>query len=372
MRRTLVDGLFSQRTLRWILATSCVLVAAVIAQRPDCQAAELDRPTGESIVAPDAKLELLFTRSLSIQGGLAEGPAVAPDGSIYFTDIPVGKDPGAIMRFDPVTRTTAAFSIDSGKANGLIFDKSGHLLSCEGSDIGGRRVSRWNVKTGQRETVTDNFQGKKYNAPNDLCLDAQGRIYFTDPRYLGDEPRELEHRAVYRVDSAGKVVEVTHEVAKPNGIAISPDGKTLYVADHDNGTDKIDPNGPKPKPGPMKIYAFPLNADGLVGGPRKTIYDFGDQAGCDGMCVDANGNVYLTARGLKRPGVLVLDPTGKEVAFIPTGPANQGGDPNKAPVGLPSNVEFGIGAEANVLYVTVDLSLFRIPLKAKGYHVQYR
>ena len=333
-------------------------------------AVDLDKPTGANIVSSEAKLELLFTRSAAISGGLTEGPAVAPDGSVYFTDIPVGKDPGMIMRFDPKTKMTTAFSTDSGKANGLAFDADGFLVACEGSDFGGRRVSRWNVKTGQRQTVVDNLGGKKFNAPNDLCLDSQGRIYFTDPRYLGDEPRELEHRAVYRIDTSGSVSEVTHEVSKPNGIALSPDERMLYVADHDNGTDKIDPNGPKPTHGPMKIYAFPIGADGKVNGARKTLHDFGDQAGCDGMCIDSIGNLYITARGLKRPGILVLNPSGQEIAFIPTGPANQSSDSGKPPVGIPSNVDFGIGSEANVLYITVDLSLYRIPLKVKGYQAR--
>ncbi|MFO0871251.1 MAG: DUF6807 family protein [Pirellulales bacterium] len=343
----------------------------IAARFADYSGPQVPRPTGESIVSPEARLEWLYTREFPIRGGLTEGPAVAPDGSIYFTDIPVGEDGGQILRFDPVTRHTAAFSIDSGKANGLIFDREGRLLACEGSDAGGRRVSRWNVSTGERETLADKYQGKKFNAPNDVCLDAQGRIYFTDPRYLGDEPRELEHRAVYRIDPNGQVTEVTHEVAKPNGIAISPDGKTLYLADHDNGTDKIDPKGPKPTLGPMKIYAFPLGPDGAVAGPRRTLVDFGDQPGCDGMCVDEQGHIYITARSPQRPGVLVIDPTGKEVAFIPTGPAQQSTAGGAAPVGLPSNVEFGIGAEAHVLYITVDVSLYRIPLRVKGYHVQY-
>jgi sugar lactone lactonase YvrE len=333
--------------------------------------AAVGRPTGESIVSPDAKLEWLYTRDFPIRGGLTEGPAVAPDGSIYFTDIPLGEDRGQILRFNPVTRQTAAFSIDSGKANGLIFDREGRLIACEGSDQGGRRVSRWNIKTGERETLTDNFQGKKFNAPNDVCLDAQGRIYFTDPRYLGDEKRELDHRAVYRIDADGKVSEFTRQVSKPNGIAISPDGKTLYLADHDNGTDKIDPTKPKPKLGPMAIYAFPIDSQGKVAGERRTLVDFGDQPGCDGMCVDAAGHIYITARSPKRPGVLVIDPTGKEVAFIPTGPANQPMDGSATLVGMPSNVEFGIGDEAHVLYVTIDVSLYRIPLKTKGYHVQF-
>ena len=147
----------------------------------------------------------------------------------------------------------------------------------------------------ERSVVADNYQGKKFNAPNDLCLDHQGRIYFTDPRYLEDEPRELTHRAVYRIELDGivtKVMEVTHDISKPNGIAISPDGKTLYVAEHDNGTDKIDATKPAPKQGPMKIYGFPLGTDGLVAGERKTVVDFGEGKGCDGMTLDSQGNLY--------------------------------------------------------------------------------
>jgi gluconolactonase len=344
------------------LLTTC----ALLAQAPD--AASLPRPTGDRIVAPDAKLELLFTRSAAISGGLTEGPAVAPDGSIYFSDIPVGPDKGMILRFDPKTRQTTVFTADSGKSNGLIFDAQGYLLACEGSDGGGRRVSRWNVKTGERVTLVDRYQGKRFNAPNDLCLDRQGRIYFTDPRYLGTEPRELEHRAVYRLDKDGRVALVTHDVEKPNGIALSPDEKTLYVADHNNGTDRIDPNAPPPKKGAMKIYAFPLGPDGLVSGPRKTLVDFGTENGCDGMTVDVQGHLYLTARSLKRPGVLVIDPTGQEVAFIPTGPAQPDA---KEPIGLPSNCEFGLGAESRTLYVTVDKSLYRIRLKVDGYRIPW-
>ena len=117
--------------------------------------------------------------------------------------------------------------------------------------------------------IADRFEGKRFNACNDLCIDEKGRIYFTDPRYLGTEPRELKYHAVYRIDTDGTVVEVTHDVEKPNGIAISPDQKTLYVADHNNGTDRIDPDRPPPKKGAMKVYAFPLGSDGLVNGPRR-------------------------------------------------------------------------------------------------------
>jgi gluconolactonase len=320
------------------------------------------------IVPANARLELLYTRTAPIAGGLTEGPAVAPDGSIYFTDIPEGADHGLIVRFDPATQKTSTFTADSGKANGLAFDAQGQLIACEGSDQGGRRVSRWNVKTGERATLADRYQGKHFNAPNDLCLDERGRIYFTDPRYLGTEPRELEQRAVYRIDADGKVNEVTHDVEKPNGIAISPDQKTLYVADTNNGSDRIQA-GVKPAKGAMKVYAFGLSAAGTVSGPRHTLIDFGKEDGCDGMTVDVQGNLYLAARSAKRPGILVLDPAGKELAFIPT--ATVAADV-EATEGLPSNCEFGIGAEASTLYVTVDKKLYRIRLNVDGFHIPWK
>ncbi|HEX5270143.1 MAG TPA: SMP-30/gluconolactonase/LRE family protein [Gemmataceae bacterium] len=345
------------------LAPAALLLLAV-----PLLAADKLAPTGDTIVSKGAKLELLFTRSLPLHAGLTEGPCVAPDGRIYFSDIPEGKDKGKIMRFDPKTKRTDVFVEDSGKSNGLKFDAKGYLIACEGNDDGGRRVSRYDVKTGKSVTLTDKYRGKRYNAPNDLSIDTKGRVYFTDPRYLGDEPRELEYRAVYRLDPDGTVVEVTHDCEKPNGICLSPDGKTLYVVDHNNGSDKIDPNGPKPKKGAMKLYAFPLGDDGLVKGERKTVIDFGDENGIDGMCVDVKGNLYMAVRSLKRPGVWVADPSGKELAYIPTGPSQPDA---KEPKGIPANVCFGIGDESKTLYVTVDTSLYRIPLKIDGYHIPF-
>jgi gluconolactonase len=319
-----------------------------------------------TIVPQGAKLELLFTRSLPIQGGLTEGPAAAPDGSIYFSDIAFGADKGKIMRYDPKTGETTVFAEDSGKSNGLFFDADGHLVAAEGASEGGRQISRWNVETGEKTTLADRFDGKRFNSTNDLTLDTAGRIYFSDPRYVGEEPRELEHMAVYRIDTDGTVVELTHEVEKPNGVALSPDGRTFYVADNNNGSDEItNPAADPAVPGAMKIYAFPLGDDGLINGPRRTLVDFGEEAGTDGMTVDEAGNLYLASRSLKRPGVMIIDPEGQEVGFIPTGPENQT-DPATAH-GLPSNVEFGRGDGAHILYVTVDVSLFRIPLSVEGY-----
>ncbi|HEY5316253.1 MAG TPA: SMP-30/gluconolactonase/LRE family protein, partial [Pirellulales bacterium] len=226
---------------------------------------DLPPPSGERIVSPQARLEWLFTRTAAIHGGLTEGPAAAPDGSIYFSDIPEGADRGMILRWDPGSRQTTDFTGDSHKSNGLAFDPQGNLVACEGADGGGRGIARWNVRTKLRTVLADRYQGKRFNAPNDLCIDHLGRIYFTDPKYLGAEPRELEHRAVYRLDAGGTVVELTHDVSKPNGIALSPDERVVYVAEHDNGPDRNDPSGPAPRQGAMRIEAFALRPDGLVG-----------------------------------------------------------------------------------------------------------
>jgi gluconolactonase len=347
--------------MRQLVALSFLVFAAA-----PVWAQDLPKPTGKEIVDPDAKLERLYTRTAPIQGGLTEGPTAAPDGSIYFSDIPFGKDKGLIVRFDPTTKKTRIFTDDSHKSNGLKFDAKGFLVACEGSDEGGRCVSRWDVKTGKRTVIADKYMGKRFNAPNDLAIDLKGRIYFSDPRYLGDEPRELEHRAVYRIDTDGSVVEITHECEKPNGIALSPDMKTLYVVDHNNGTDKIDPNAPPPTKGAMKLYAFPLGDDGLVSGPRRTLIDFGKEDGIDGMAVDVKGNLYMAVRSLKRPGVWVSNADGKEIAYIPTGQPNQDG---KKPVGIPANVCFGRGAESKMLYVTIDVSLYRIPVNVDGFYI---
>ncbi|MEC7776991.1 MAG: SMP-30/gluconolactonase/LRE family protein, partial [Planctomycetota bacterium] len=283
-------------------------------------AADLAGKKTPAIIPKHAKLEHLFTRSAAIKGGLTEGPAVAPDGSIFFSDIPMNKDGGAgmILRYDPRAGKTTVFKTDSGKSNGLMFDAEGRLVGCQGADYGKRRLTRWNIKTGEEVELAGKFNGKRFNAPNDLAIDRSGRIYFTDPRYVGHENRELESRAVYRLDGDGKVREITSAVRKPNGIALSPNEKTLYVADHDNGTDRIDPTLPPPKQGEMKLYAFSLDDSGLATGKRKALVDFGKEVGIDGMTIDTRGNLYLALRSSTRPGILIIDPAGKELGHIPT------------------------------------------------------
>ena len=320
-----------------------------------------------AILSDDSILELIYTRKAKINSGLTEGPAVAADGSIYFTDMPFGNDNGMILRYDPKSSQTTVFTDNSGKSNGLAFLRDGTAVSCDGADGGGRRLVRWDLQTRKGTTLVDRFQGKRFNSPNDLSVDLVGRIYFTDPRYGGSEPRELEREAVYRLNSDGNVIEITHDVEKPNGIVLSPDQKTLYVGDHNNGGNRLKPTDPEPKRGAMKIYAFPLDAEGLVNGPRRTLADFGTENGCDGMTVDSEGNVYAACRSLSKPGIKVLDPAGNELAFVETGPRNQTGlfEDWK---GIPSNVEFGIGDDAHSLYVTIDKSLYRFKVKTRGFH----
>ena len=330
------------------------------------------RPSADQnpIVPPGARLELLYTRQAKLHSGLTEGPAAAPDGSIYFTDMPFGKDEGMILRFDPRTGQTVVFTDHAGKSNGLAIDAEGNLISCDGADGGGRCLRRWNLETGQSRVVADSYHGQRFNSPNDLCLDVKGRIYFTDPRYSGAESRELRCEAVYRLDKDGTVIEVTRDVEKPNGIALSPDQRTLYVADHNNGGNRLAPSDPEPARGAMKVYGFPLNEDSVVSGRRRTVVDFGKENGCDGIRVDSQGNLYLAIRSLAQPGILVVDPSGEELAFIETGPMNQNGLFEDWR-GIPSNMEFGIGRDSDLLYVTVNKSLLRIRLKSRGFHPRF-
>lgn len=360
---------------RWrvLIAIACLCSANVVGLAAEPLAEPAAAPiepalvADNSIVAEGSKLELIYTRQAKLNSGLTEGPAVAADGSIYFTDMPFGTDNGMILRYDPKTNQTTAFTDNSGKSNGLAFLRDGTAVSCDGADGGGRRLVRWNLKTKEGTTLVDRFQGKRFNSPNDLVVDLKGRIYFTDPRYGGSEPRELEREAVYRLDTDGKVIEITRDVEKPNGIVLSPDQRTLYVGDHNNGGNRLKPTDPEPKRGAMKIYAFPLDADGLVNGPRKTLVDFGTENGCDGMTVDSLGNLYASCRSLARPGIKVVDPDGKELVFVETGPRNQTGLFDDWQ-GIPSNVEFGIGDDANSLYITIDKSLYRLKVKTRGFH----
>src|SRR5262249_4549415 len=148
----------------------------------------------------------------------------------------------------------------------------------------------------------ERWQGKRFNSPNDLTIDRQGRVYFTDPRYVGDEKREIDTESVYRIDPDGTVTQIITDVQKPNGIVLSPDMKTLYLADSNPGANQ-------------HLLAFALNADGSVGANRL-LHDFGKDRGIDGMCVDVQGNIYGAAGQGKTSGVYVFNPEGKQLTVI--------------------------------------------------------
>src|SRR5438067_2263833 len=132
-----------------------------------------------SIIPEGAKPEKLWG-----EGAFTEGPAYGPDGCVYFSDIG-----NRIMKFDPATSKTTVYREPSGRANGLDFDPQGRLVAAEGANTGGRRRVTITEKEGTVRVLADRWQGKRFNSPNDLTIDTQGRGYVTDPRYVGDEPR---------------------------------------------------------------------------------------------------------------------------------------------------------------------------------------
>lgn len=318
----------------------------------------------DPIVPPDAKLETVFDGGMV----LTEGVAVAPDGMVYFSDITFthhareNKQPveaGHIWKFDPATKKTTIFRSPSGMSNGLKFDAEGNLLAAEGADFGGRRVTRTDMRTGRSYIVAGLFEGRPFNSPNDITIDEKGRIYFSDPRYLGHEPIDQPVQAVYRIDTDGSVHRIITDAGKPNGVAVSPDQKTLYVVSNDNGNTgigRLKKDDPARK-GSMSLAAYDLAADGTAKF-RKTLVDYAPQDGPDGLVCDRAGNLYVAVRDEKRPGVYVYSPEGKELGYIKTE--------------LPTNVGFGRGAEAKTLYITAGKSLYRIKLNAEGYHLPQR
>ena len=287
------------------------------------------------IVPADARLEKLWS-----EGTFTEGPAYGPDRCIYFSDIG-----NRIMRFDPATGKTTVYREPSGRANGLDFDPQGRLVACEGASTGGTRRVSITAQDGTVRTLADRWQGKRFNSPNDLTIDPHGRVYFTDPRYVGDEPRELDAESVYRIDPDGTVTRIITDVQKPNGIILAPDFKTLYLAD----------NNPAPG-GNRHLLAFALKPDGTVG-PKRVLHDFKDGRGIDGMCVDVQGNIYATAGRGAHGGVYVFSPDGKQLAFIAT-PED------------PTNCVFG-DDDRKSLYVTAGQSLYRIKLAVPGFAVYW-
>lgn len=253
-----------------------------------------------------------------------EGPAEGPDGAIYFTDIPNKR----IIRFDLVSGQAEPFREDSGRANGLMFDATGRLLACEGAAEGGnRRLSR-TEPDGTITTLADHWQGQPLNSPNDLDVDQHGGVYFTDPRYGNRDDMVLDVEAVYYLAPDGTLSRVIDDLQRPNGLILSPDEKTLYVADNAG----------------QKLIAYDINQPGKPTNPRRfSDMGEGNGGGCDGMTVDAQGRVYATGN----EGVYIFAPTGEQVALVKT--------PER-----PSNCT--LARDGKTLYVTARTSLYRVLL----------
>jgi len=316
-----------------------VILATLLLASRQTFAEDFKPAAQEQIVPRDAKLELVWG-----EGEFTEGPATDPEGRIVFSDIG-----NRLMRYDPKTMKTEVFREPSGRANGLMFDSAGRLVACEGANAGGNRRISITEKDGTVRALVDKYEGKQFNSPNDLYVDSdRDRVYFTDPRYVGDEPRELDFEAVFVVQlSTGNIKVATRDVEKPNGILASHDGKQVFVADN-NG----DPTGNH------QLLVFSVQKDGTLK-DKKVLFDFGpNRRGIDGMELDKEGHIYATAGTGKEAGVYVFDPHGKPLAFIAT-------------PGDPTNCAFGSGKDASTLYITAanpkgpgKFGLYRIKLHA--------
>ncbi|MCI0357667.1 MAG: SMP-30/gluconolactonase/LRE family protein [Planctomycetaceae bacterium] len=343
-----------------VIAVACLLAAMFSDDRLLAQ---------EPIFPPDARPEKLFESHV-----LTEGVAVAPDGQVYFSEITFSHksrdasgaiEAGHIWHFDPTTNKTTIFRSPSGMSNGIKFDASGNMIVAEGADFGGRRVTRTDMKTGKAYVIAGLYEGRPFNAPNDITIDERGRIYFSDPRYLGHEPIDQPVVGVYRIDPDGKIQRIITDAGKANGVCVSPDQKSLYVVSNDNGATSIErlagggaanPSGvdvPLRK-GHMLLMAYDLAPDGTAKF-RKTLVDFAPFDGPDGLVCDRQGNLYVAVRAENRPGICVYSPDGKELAYLKTE--------------LPTNVGFGRGTDSKTLYITAGSSLFRVRTSREGYHL---
>ena len=265
-------------------------------------------PTLDAVLASDAKIEKLaegFT--------WAEGPLwMAAKGSLIFSDVPENRvyrwkeGEGITVFLEPSGFTGTAYNGRERGSNGLTLDRQERLVLCQHGD---RRVSRLATDGKSFETIVDRFEGKRFSSPNDLCFDRAGNLFFTDPPYglPSDVKQETEFNGVYRLGTDGKLTVITRDMERPNGVALSPDERTLYVGSTDDS---------KPV-----ILAYTLNANGSVASNRvffdatELIARTKRHGGFDGLKIDAHGNLWTTGPG----GVLIINSEGKHLGTILTG-----------------------------------------------------
>jgi gluconolactonase len=277
--------------------------------------------------------------------GFTEGPVWDGAGVIYCAP----RD-DQLRRYDPTSGASTVVRTDTQGAGGLARDRQGRLYACQGR---GRRVVRYEAD-GSVTVLADGFAGRRLNGPNDLVVDTAGRVWFTDPCYRVDRGHlELDHESVYRLDplpdGGFTITRVVFDVLRPNGLAFAPDERLLYVAESPRFMAE------QTAEGVPQLLAYPVLADGSLG-PKRVVYDFGDQRGIDGLRVDAGGNIVATcgwARSGPGPRVAVFAPDGRVLEEHPT-PTT------------PTNLVFG-GPTLSDLYLTgFDGALWRARTTRRG------
>ena len=257
-----------------------------------------------------------------------EGPAW--DGSrLIFSDIP-GDTVYALVLSEGAPKVLYA---PSAMANGHTFDRDGHLINAEHAS---GEVTRWTREAG-RQTIVSTYQGKRLNSPNDVVVRRDGMIFFTDPPYgLGQRVAELDFSGVFAFDEAsGRMAVIDDALARPNGLAFSPDERVLYVGDTATQT----------------LWAYDIAADGTASGKRLVVdvTDDSKPGRVDGVRVDTKGHVYLTCPG----GLCVVDPARRAVvARLET--------PKRA-----TNLAWG-GADLSELYITALTDVYHVKTRARG------
>ena len=289
------------------------------------------RPSYDGLDSDSYLSELTVVREIQDTDVFTEGPAMAPDGRIYFTNMRTSK----ILRWDSVRGVVDVFRENTNSANGLLFDSQGRLLACEGT---ANRLTRMDIVTGELEVLADTYNGIPIDPPNDLCLDSHGRIYFSSRPATG-APSKGNVVAVYRIDPDGTLTQLLAwpRVHMPNGVAISPDGGTFYLIETHRDVDHH-----------RDIRAFDLGSDGSLSNERVIVQFYPGRSG-DGMAIDEEGNLYVAA-GLHalregsetldtKPGIHVFSPEGELLAYRET------------PLDSATNCTFA-GNDRKTLYVT--------------------
>lgn len=257
-----------------------------------------------------------------------EGPAADRDGNVYFSDIPENK----IYKVDSAGKLSVVTDM-SNHSNGLMFNAKGELVACE---MDGRVTAR-DLKSNKTRVLAGEFEGNRFNAPNDLVVDKQGGVYFTDPDFRAPTPKPQQYTSVYYIPSGGEVIRVIKDLPKPNGVILSPDEKTLYVIPSASADMMAYPVVGPGKLGEGRVFCTLKQAEGQKNG------------GGDGLTIDTKGNLYITSK----LGLQVYNPKGEMLGII-------------AFPEQPANVTFG-GRDGKTLYATARTSLYTVPMEATGH-----